>query len=271
MIKVSPKILKSNTKVVKEIDLEVIRLLNQGQREARNLMESLKIDFTKLIENLLKVPLDQDDKEQLSLPYGIVHRMRSAALILNKQGIDFKVLARHSSDTVRGWAAFQIAYLPNLSLEERFEFIKPLADDSHFGVREWAWLALRPFCLTELSSVINLLQPWVTDVSANIRRFACELTRPRGVWCAHINDLKKHPEQALILLDSLKQDNSRYVQNSLANWLNDVSKTNKKWVVKLCQQWLAECPAPATQYICNRAQRTIRKKQIALQEIGNNE
>ena len=78
--------------------------------------------------------------------------MKNAASILNCQQIDFNLLMRHPSDTVRGWAAYQIAILPDLSLAERLNLIKPLADDSHFGVREWAWLSLRPFCLSHLSS-----------------------------------------------------------------------------------------------------------------------
>lgn len=255
-------------KPFKQVDAELLTLLNQGYAEARNLMESLSIDFTQLIKPFLKNSLEKEEEEQLMLPFGIVQRMKTAALILNRQQIDFHFLATHPSDTVRGWAVYQIANLPGLSLAERLELVRPLADDPHFGVREWAWLALRPYCLSGLSSMLELLQPWVKDHSANIRRFACEITRPRGVWCAHISDLKTHPNQALPLLQPLRQDNSRYVQNSLANWLNDASKTNSEWVVNLCQEWLQQCDSSATQYICRRAQRSIRKKEAIVDNIN---
>jgi 3-methyladenine DNA glycosylase AlkC len=62
-----------------------------------------------------------------------------------------------------------------------------------------------------------LLQPWVHDADENIRRFACELTRPKGVWCAPIRALQAQPERALHLLEPLRADTSRYVQNSVAN------------------------------------------------------
>jgi 3-methyladenine DNA glycosylase AlkC len=261
MMKTSSLILESPIKKIsKQIDAEVLALLNQGRVEARNLMEGLKVDFTQLIKPLLKKPLAKAELDQLCLPYGIVQRMKTAASILNQQQIDFNLLIDHRSDTVRGWAAYQIANLLDLSLAERLELIKPLADDSHFGVREWAWLALRPFCLSRLSNMLELLQPWIRESSANLRRFACEITRPRGVWCTHIPDLKTNPNQALPLLKPLRQDNSRYVQNSLANWLNDASKTNKEWVVNLCQEWLQESTSPATAYICRRAQRSFGKK-----------
>jgi hypothetical protein len=189
MIKTSSLLLELPVKKpLKKIDAELLKLLNQGLVEARNLMEGLSIDFTQLIKPFLKKPLEKEELTQLCLPHGIVQRMKTAASLLNRQQIDFNLLMNHPSDTVRGWAAYQIASLPNLRLEERLELIKPLADDLHFGVREWAWLALRPFCLS-----------------------------------------------------------------------HDASKTNREWVVNLCQEWLQECASPATVYICRRAQRTLRK------------
>ncbi len=133
--------------------------------------------------------------------------------------------------------------------------MRVFADDPHFGVREWSWLALRPHIVKNPLETIALLQPWVTDPSANVRRFAIEATRPRGVWSAHIKTLKEEPEVARNLLDEVASDSSRYVQDSVANWLNDAWKTNPQWVDDYCTSILCLHNTKEATYIAKRALR----------------
>jgi 3-methyladenine DNA glycosylase AlkC len=167
-------------------------------------------------------------------------------------------LAQHPSDTARSWAAYWVT-CSDQRLPEKLESVRRFAADPHFGVREMAWSAVRNDVIADLDAALELLLPWVTDADPNIRRFASELTRPRGVWCAQIEALKAAPWRALPLLNPLRADPSRYVQNSVANWLNDASKSQPAWVQKICVQWNAESCCPATAYIGNRALRTLRK------------
>ena len=169
-------------------------------------------------------------------------------------------LATHTSDIVRQWAALwlQVAVPASMLLPERLRAARPFAADLHFGVREIAWMALRDAIAADVPQAIALLTPWVYAADANVRRFASEATRPRGVWCAHIASVKTDPAQALPLLEPLRADSSAYVRNSVANWLNDASKSQPLWVVQLCERWQRESPCAATYSVLKRALRTLQ-------------
>ena len=167
-------------------------------------------------------------------------------------------LVTHPSDLARGWAAEWVRH-SGWPLARQLQAQRRLAADPHFGVRELAWAAVRDRVVAELDLALALLQPWVHEADANLRRFACELTRPRGVWCAPLRALQSAPERGLPLLEPLRADPSRYVQNAVANWLNDASKTCPDWVQSLCARWLRESPTEATQFIVRRARRTLDK------------
>jgi 3-methyladenine DNA glycosylase AlkC len=192
---------------------------------------------------------------------GLLSRMRGGGEVLfDHYGPQAWIIAATStSDTVRGWGAMAVCQDEMLDLTDRLEALRPFADDEHFAVREWAWLALRADVVTSTAQAVELLTPWADDRSPRIRRFASEATRPRGVWSVHVPKLKQDPEIGRGLLHSLRRDEARYVQDSVSNWLNDVSRTRPDWVQALCAEWLAEGAYPSTERICRRAQRSLRR------------
>lgn len=250
---------------ITDIALSRLTLLNRGEVEASNLTECLAVDFVALMQCTLHSLEPQAlASMQAASGEGITRRMAlAAALILAQDGMrSLAALSRHPADTVRGWACFMVGTSEGLSLSDRLALIRPLADDAHFGVREWAWLALRSRIAEQLDTAIGALVLWTAQPSERLRRFASEATRPRGVWCAHLHPLRQEPERALVLLEPLRADPSTYVQDSVANWLNDASKDRPEWVTDLCARWSRESPSPSTSRICQRALRTLRKGKL---------
>ena len=128
-----------------EVPHDLLRQLTNGSLETATLAEALAVDFTILVHHV--APDLHDLAVRSIVPTdGITKRMATVGhLLLAHLGADsFPQLAAHPSDTVRGWAAFVLAAMPDLTLAERLVSMRVLADDHHFAVREWAWLALRP-------------------------------------------------------------------------------------------------------------------------------
>ncbi|NER52216.1 MAG: DNA alkylation repair protein [Symploca sp. SIO1A3] len=258
-----------------EIPNEVLLALNQGKIETVNLVEWLAIDMPFLLRNILT---EIGWEEQINYLYnqslklqdqGITKRLKGIGKILfhaleeeeNRTNI-FEILASHTSDMVRAWAAFSIAADQNLSLPQRLEIMGRFAADGSVSVRECAWDALRPYLVGDLAYSFDLLTDWVQDKDPNIRRCAVEATRPRGVWCKHIPTLKENPEHGLTILEFVRSDSSKYVQRSVGNWLNDASKSRPDWVINTCMRWQEESPTQETNWIIKHGLRTINKKAI---------
>ncbi|MFI8711483.1 DNA alkylation repair protein [Brevibacillus brevis] len=262
----------SRTSLIPE---NVLALLHAGELESVNLTEWQAVDHIHLLQSVLPhvqlgahVSLLVDQLEETGSRSGMkAIRLIGQELlaILHKSGEPtamspvFLSLANHKSDSVRCWSTYIIGLDNSLSLEEKLRQIRKFAADQHFGVRELAWMAIRDSLVHDLDHSIQLLSEWVLDTDENIRRFAVEATRPRGVWCKHIDALRNEPARCLPLLTPVKSDASKYVQDSVGNWLNDASKSQPDWVTQLCDEWLRISDTKETKRIVTKAKRTIMK------------
>lgn len=244
-----------------DVDAKTLKALNAGEIESATLAEILSVDFAALArvvspEAAARLPRALAGGEG---GLGITRRMEMVAdALIGVHGLEaVEMCIGHRSDSVRGWAAYAIGRAEGLTLKRRLAMIRALADDPNSGVREWAWIGVRPRVAAELDQAFELLAPWTSAKSANIRRYASEITRPRGVWCAHLDVLKADPSPGLRLLEPLRTDGTKYVQDSVANWLNDASKSRPEWVKKVCARWTKESPTRETERICRRAMRTM--------------
>lgn len=243
-----------------DIPPAILEQLNQGSAQSASLVEALAVDFAVLLGHVAPtLPRAEVQRVEDARQLGITRRMVLLASVLT-ENLDRDVvvdLRRHASDTVRGWAAYTIGNDREASLSTKLDAIRPLADDAHFCVREWAWLALRDAIASDIHDAVHRLEPWTLAHSANLRRFAIESTRPRGVWARHIAELKAQPEIGRPLLDAVMQDDARYVRDSCANWLNDAAKSRPDWVREYCEGWQARASSPAVAYIVRRGLRSL--------------
>ncbi|MGN4124802.1 DNA alkylation repair protein [Lysinibacillus sphaericus] len=257
-----------------DIPSEVLDSLNRGLIESVNLIEWQAVNHPTLLEhvlpsfNLKEVKLDVLLTEMAN--QNAVTGMKAirttsdlltTAMLDESEAKKLEILtycSNHISDSVRCWAAFMHKDSTQ-SLEEKLSFIRHFAADHHFGVREIAWMSIREDLSQDIDTSVALLTEWASDDNENIRRFAVESIRPRGVWTKHIDILKQEPQKALSILDILKADTSKYVQDSVGNWLNDASKTQANWVLAICEKWKKESDVSATDKIIKKATRTIMK------------
>lgn len=257
---------------VADVPADVINAIQRGERSTSNLVEALAIDPF-IVVKLFLARSDRYDlfpwidearklRPEWTLPKAVVVIGGSLATLRDLDYVDdafLRKLTDDPSDVIRSFACFAVTNRKGQSLRTRLRAIKPLAADEHFGVREFAWMAVRPHLILDLEPGLEELAKWSTDADANVRRFASEVTRPCGVWCQHFAALKRDPELAIPVLEPLRADASEYVRSSVGNWLNDASKSRPDFVRDLCERWSRESPVAETQAICKKALRTLNR------------
>lgn len=258
---------RKGVRKVADIPSEVLQLLNTGQIATVNLTEWLAIDQRILLTHFLqaigkeewfgnmeaelntqKKPSANSNAKTIGLAFG---------QLLNQEGLD-QLLGGHPSDVVRCWHCWASSIQQD-ETSALLEAMKPFAADAHFGIREVVIFATKERLAGDLSTAIPILAQWTKSEDENLRRYAAEVLRPIGVWTKKITALQEDPALALAILTPLLADPSKYVQNAVANWLNDASKSQPEWVKALCEDWKRASDDKATAYIIKRALRTINK------------
>jgi len=118
--------------------------------------------------------------------------------------------------------------------------------------------AIRPFILADPGRAMAFLEELTGDEDENVRRFASEGCRPRLPWAVALPPFKKDPAPILPILERLKSDDSAFVQRSVANNLNDISKDHPELVLDICERWAGTLES--TDWIVKRACRTLLKR-----------
>ena len=126
-----------------------------------------------------------------------------------------------------------------------------------FTIDSSSEFAIRQFILKYEDKTINQMKIWAKSKNEHIRRLASEGSRPRLPWAVALPNFKKNPQKVFEIIELLKNDSSKYVQKSVANNLNDISKDNPKMVIDFVKNNLNI--SKNLDWICKHGSRTLLK------------
>ncbi|QEF98225.1 hypothetical protein Mal15_22740 [Stieleria maiorica] len=119
--------------------------------------------------------------------------------------------------------------------------------------------AIRAFIDAHPEKTLAELDKWAGHKHYHVRRLVSEGTRPKLPWSKRLSIDATVP---LPLLDQLHVDPTRYVTRSVANHLNDLTKSHPELVLETLGRWreAAKQDEKELRWICKHALRTLVKQ-----------
>lgn len=121
-----------------------------------------------------------------------------------------------------------------------------------------AEFAVRSFIINNEERMMKQMAIWAKDKNEHVRRLASEGCRPKLPWGQALTSFQKDPTLIIEILEQLKDDSSLYVRKSVANNLNDISKTHPDLVIEITKRWYGK--NKHTDWIVKHGCRTLLKK-----------
>lgn len=198
-----------------------------------------------------------DDLASLSLN----GRLRNTSVILKKHlPVDFKkalsVMYAAAPGLPHGYTALVLPDFVALYGKDHFgASMEALKFFTGMGSSEFA---VREFLKKDMVRTLKVMHKWSMDKDHHVRRLASEGSRPRLPWSFKLEEVIKDPSLTQDILEQLKADESLYVRKSVANHLNDHSRDNPAYMLKLIGKW--DMGNRHTAWIIKHASRTLIKK-----------
>ena len=109
-----------------------------------------------------------------------------------------------------------------------------VSENSSWKVQETLAMAFDIFCHdTGYEKALPVIRDWLKDENANVRRAASEGLR---VWTSRPY-FREHPEEAIAILSSNRDDPSEYCRKSIGNALKDISRKFPELVAEEIATW----------------------------------
>jgi 3-methyladenine DNA glycosylase AlkC len=167
-------------------------------------------------------------------------------------------LSKSPVEKIRALAAFVVPLIFPNDLKTQLDWLRFTGALEGTWPREASATILHNLAIQHgMATVLPLVQEWIRDNDPAVRRVVTEALRPRGVMLAHINELKQDPAPLKKILAPLLDDDSDYVQKSVANNLNDISKDNPEIILEWTREWNTPNATKQRHWILARALRTL--------------
>src|SRR5574344_2580681 len=206
-----------------------------------------------------------------------VDEFKKAIFINNWESFELKQRMRHISKTLKVFLPFSYKEQIEILIEVKKDFKALEAmifqdfvevfglDDFEvsmkalelFTIDSSSEFAIRQFIIKYEDNTINQMKLWTKSKNEHIRRLSSEGCRPRLPWAVALPNFKKNPQKIFEIIELLKNDSSKYVQKSVANSLNDISKDNPKIVAQFVKKKLNI--SKNLDWICKHGSRTLLK------------
>ncbi len=118
--------------------------------------------------------------------------------------------------------------------------------------------AIRPFILQNPQKTIAQMLAWSKHEHYCVRRLASEGCRPKLPWAQKLQFLIEDPTEIFPILENLKTDDSDFVRKSVANNLNDISKSQPEKILTFAAENIGK--TKNTDKILKHALRTLLKQ-----------
>ena len=171
-------------------------------------------------------------------------------------GVIDKVLANYGNKLM-GFSAFFPLFVELYGQDEKNWDVSMGAFERYTPYSS-AEFAVRPFIIKHEKRMMAQMYEWSRHENEHVRRLSSEGSRPALPWAPAITSFKNDPAPILPILTQLKTDPSLYVRKSVANNLNDISKTHPDLVIKLVKDWYGK--HEYTDWIVKHGCRTLLKK-----------
>lgn len=155
-----------------------------------------------------------------------------------------------------------LRYWPHATFVQKYgldDFEAAMAAQHEITKHFSAEFSIRAFLVRHPERTYDRLLTWAHDENVHVRRLVSEGTRPRLPWAPRLRVYQEDPRPVVRLLELLKDDRERYVQRSVANNLNDISKDHPELALEICRRWLAGATRQR-KWIVRHALRSLVKK-----------